>query len=271
MFRHDAAHPTHNKISTLTKSTLPVKYVSRRLEHGTRATGDGWEGRPAATLTTEQSWVSVSWMKMDCLILGAFQTNCYVLRASATATECLIIDPGLQADALIDFLDRHELKPVATVLTHGHADHMAGVTLLRSSFPDMTLHVHRLDAEMLVQPEHNLSAFAGELVTTGPADVLLEDGDIIEQAGVKLQVLHTPGHTPGGICLYAKDEGRVFTNDTLFAESIGRTDFPGGSMSQLMKSIKEKLLVLPDETEVCPGHGPTTTIGREKAHNPFLI
>ncbi len=209
-------------------------------------------------------------MKIDCLILGAFQTNCYILRDSATAADCLVIDPGLESGQLIDFLSRHKLNPVAAVLTHGHADHIAGVVLLRESFPQIKVYVHKHDGLMLIKPTHNLSAFAGAMIKVGQADLLLQDGDIIQQAGLKLQVLHTPGHTPGGICLYCQDEGIVFTDDTLFADSVGRTDFPGGSMSQLMESIKEKLLILPDETEVCPGHGPTTTIGREKAHNPFL-
>jgi len=209
-------------------------------------------------------------MKIDCLILGAFETNCYVLRDSATVVDCLIIDPGLQAEQLIDFLEGHKLNPVAAVLTHGHADHIAGVALLRENFPDIKVYVHKHDAKMLIEPTHNLSAFAGKAIKTGPADLFLQDGDIIEQASIRLQVLHTPGHTPGGICLYCEDEGAVFTDDTLFAESVGRTDFPGGSMSQLLKSIEQKLLQLPEETKVYPGHGPETTIAREKAHNSFL-
>ena len=98
----------------------------------------------------------------------------------------------------------------------------------------------------------------------------MEEGEIIEQAGIKLEILHTPGHTPGGICLYSKEEGIIFVGDTLFADSVGRTDFPGGSMPQLIKGIKEKLCVLPDNTVVYPGHGPKTTIGQEKASNPYL-
>jgi len=209
-------------------------------------------------------------MKLDRLILGAFETNCYVLRKSTTVTDCLIIDPGLQAEQLVGFLDGHKLNPVAAVLTHGHADHIAGVGLLRKNFPQIKVYVHKHDAKMLIEPAHNLSAFAGRLIKAGPADMLVQDGDTIEQAGIRLQVLHTPGHTQGGICLYCEDEGIVFTDDTLFAESIGRTDFPGGSMAQLLNSIAEKLLTLPEKTQVYPGHGPETTIAREKAHNTFL-
>lgn len=210
-------------------------------------------------------------MKIDRLILGAYQTNCYVLRNSETATDCLIIDPGLEAGDLLDFLDQHKLNPVAVALTHGHVDHMAGVATLRQGYPNIKVYIHRLDAKMLTEPRHNLSALAGVMFRTEPADVAIEDESTIEEAGIKLDVLHTPGHTPGGICLYAKDEGIVFTNDTLFADSIGRSDFPGGSMAQLVSNIKDRLFTLADDTRVYPGHGPETTIAHEKAHNPFLL
>jgi glyoxylase-like metal-dependent hydrolase (beta-lactamase superfamily II) len=222
-------------------------------------------------------------MKIDCLILGAYQTNCYVLRKNNAAKDCLIVDAGLGGRELIDFLQqpllfegasmsprKRGLNPVAVILTHGHIDHIAAVTALRKNYPQIKVYIHKLDAEMLTEPLHNLSALAGRLFRVKPADFLIEDKSIIEHAGIKLTVLHTPGHTPGGICLYSQDEGIVFTDDTLFAESVGRTDFPGGSMDELIKSINEKLLTLPDETKVYPGHGPTTTIARERAHNPFL-
>jgi len=209
-------------------------------------------------------------MKIDCLVLGAYQTNCYVLRESKAATDCLIVDAGLGGSKLIDFLQEHIFNPITVALTHGHIDHIAAVTALREHYPDIKVYIHRLDAEMLTEARHNLSILSGEPFRTKPADFLVDEKMIIEEAGIKLEVLHTPGHTLGGICLYSKDEGIVFTNDTLFAESIGRTDFPGGSMSELIKSIKEKLLILPDETKVYPGHGPITTIASEKAHNQFL-
>jgi hydroxyacylglutathione hydrolase len=210
-------------------------------------------------------------MKIDHLILGAYQTNCYVLRSGETATDCLIVDPGLEAGDLLDFLHQHELNPVAVVLTHGHIDHMAGVAALRQEYPDTKVYIHKLDAEMLIEPRHNLSALVGVMFKTEPADVLTQDKSTVEEAGIKLDVLHTPGHTPGGICLYSKDEGVVFTNDTLFADSIGRSDFPGGSVAQLLSNIKDRLFTLPDDTKVYPGHGPETTIAHEKAHNPFLL
>ena len=211
-------------------------------------------------------------MKIDSLILGAFETNCYILRESATAKNCLIVDAGLGAGELINFLKEHKLNPVAVVLTHGHIDHIAGVAALRAEFADIKVYIHKADGKMLTEEEQIRfqTTLAGVQFNGCPADLFVEDGVIIEQAGIKLQVLHTPGHTPGGICLYSKDEGIVFTDDTLFAGSIGRTDFPGGSMSKLLNSIKEKLFTLPDETKVYPGHGPITTIAQEKAHNQFF-
>jgi len=211
-------------------------------------------------------------MKIDRLILGAFETNCYILRNSETAKDCLIIDTGLEASELIDFLQEHKLNPLAVVLTHGHVDHIAGVAVLRKNYPDIKVYIHKLDAEMLREDASHVSALTGRQPSTADiigTDFVIEDASCIEQAGIKLEVLHTPGHTPGGICLYSKDEGIVFTDDTLFANGVGRTDL-GGNMEQLIKSIKEKLFTLPNETAVYPGHGPVTTIARAREHNPFL-
>ena len=209
-------------------------------------------------------------MKIDCLVLGAYETNCYILRQNESAAECLIIDTGLNARGLIDFLAQNNLKPVAVVLTHGHADHITGLIALRKQYPDTKVYIHKLDADMLADPVSNLSSLAGATLSIGPADSLLDEPDTIEEAGITLHVLHTPGHTPGGICLYSKNENLVFVGDTLFAESVGRTDMPGGSSTQLINSIKQKLLTLPDDTAVYPGHGPATTIQNEKSQNPFL-
>ena len=199
-------------------------------------------------------------MIIDHLILGAFETNCYILRSAESAVQCLVIDTGLEAGRLIEFLKRHNLNPVAVVLTHGHPDHVAGVTVLRENFPNAKVYIHKADAEMLTAAQSGIGL---------SQDSLLEGEAVIEQADIKLQVLHTPGHTPGGICLYSKDQGLVFTDDVLFADSVGRTDL-GGNMAQLINSIREKLLTLPDDTKVYPGHGPLTTIARERAYNQFL-
>ncbi len=207
-------------------------------------------------------------MKIDHLILGAYETNCYVLRSAESAKDCLIIDTGLEAGQLVKFLQQHNLNPLAVILTHGHPDHVAGVAELRQSFPEIKVYIHKLDADMLTEAK-NMGLLMGGASGTQPADLLLEAECVIEQANIKLHVLHTPGHTPGGICLYSQDKGIVFTDDTLFADSVGRTDL-GGNMAQLIKSIREKLFTLPEDTTVYPGHGPTTTIAHEKAHNQFL-
>ncbi len=209
-------------------------------------------------------------MKIDRLILGDFQTNCYVVRRDEAATECLIVDAGLDAADLLAFLDEHRLSPTAVVLTHGHIDHIGGLTALRQQYPALRVYVHALDADLMADPRANLSIFAGAPVKAEPADALLEEADTIQEAGITLKVLHTPGHTPGGICLYAESEALVFSGDTLFAEGVGRTDFPGGDATQLLESIRSRLLMLPDATAVYPGHAMRTTIAHEKAHNPFL-
>lgn len=209
-------------------------------------------------------------MKIDRLVLGDFQTNSYVVRVSETVRDCLIVDTGLDDRELVAFVTDHGLEPTAVVLTHGHADHIMGLDALRRGFPRIKVYVHQLDADLLTDPQANLSAMAGIPFTTQPADVLLDDGDLVEEAGITLRVLHTPGHTPGGVCLYWEQEGVLFAGDTLFADGVGRTDFPGGNSRQLIESIRTRLLGLPDETAVYPGHAMRTTIGREKGHNPFL-
>ena len=209
-------------------------------------------------------------MIIHTFILGAYETNCYCLRDNESAQDCLIIDAGLDADKLINSLEEKNMNPIALILTHGHIDHIAGLNAMREKFPEMKVYIHELDANMLDEPKSNLSLMAGISYVTEPADFTLEDNQVIELAGVKLQVLHTPGHTPGGISLYSKEQGVVFVGDALFADSVGRTDFPSGSMNQLVDGIKEKLLTLPEETKVYPGHGPDTTIGHEKEYNQYL-
>ena len=209
-------------------------------------------------------------MKIDRLILGDFETNCYVVRADGEATDCLVIDSGLDSTELLDFLEREQITPVALILTHGHADHIVGVPALRQRYPEIRVYIHRQDADLLGNPEANLSILSGLRFQTDPADVLLADGETVSEAGITLKVLHTPGHTPGGICLYEESQAVVFAGDTLFAGGVGRSDFPGGDDRLLIESIRRRLLTLPPETVVYPGHAMRTTIAREKTHNPFL-
>ncbi len=210
-------------------------------------------------------------MKIDTIILGDYETNCYCIRENDEQKECLIIDPGLNPESLIHFLNVNELRPVIIVLTHGHVDHIAGVESLREHWPEIKVVIHENDAEMLTNPAMNLSTMAGTMVQARPAEVRLTTADQYYQAiGIRFQLFHTPGHTPGGICLYSAKDQVVFVGDTLFAGSIGRTDFPSGNHQALVEAIKTKLLHLPVQTTVYPGHGPQTTIGQEKKSNPFL-
>jgi hydroxyacylglutathione hydrolase len=209
-------------------------------------------------------------MKVDTIVLGDFQTNSYVARTTEETADCVIVDTGLSPEPLMDFLVENELNPTAVIFTHGHADHIAGLNLLRQKWPDIKVAIHTDDAEMLTDPMKNLSIMTGKSFTSEPAQIVIKQDEAIEFAGIEFEVFHTPGHTPGGICLYCRDQSVVFAGDTLFADSIGRTDFPGGNYEQLIESIKTKLLALPDDTKVYTGHGSDTTIGYERKHNQYL-
>lgn len=209
-------------------------------------------------------------MKVNRFILGEYQNNCYVLRKDANAVECVIIDTGLDVVPLMSFLAENKLEPLAVILTHGHIDHIKGLEQLRPAYPNIEIYIHPADADMLTESEKNLSPMIGMQFETEKHDHFVNDGDVLCIADISLKVLHTPGHTAGGICLYAEKEGRLFTGDTLFADSVGRTDLPGGNTEQLIHAIKTKLLVLPDKTKVCPGHGLSTTIGTEKTYNQYI-
>jgi hydroxyacylglutathione hydrolase len=209
-------------------------------------------------------------MKITNIILGEYQTNSFCVTADDSAKDCLVVDTGLSPQPLIDHLQNGELNPAAVVYTHGHLDHTFGVKAIRENWPDIKVAIHKDDADMLTDADKNLSAMMGTPLEFSAADIILNDGDEIDFAGVKLKVIHTPGHTPGGICLYCESEKLLFAGDTLFATSVGRTDFPGGDHDLLITSIRTKLLVLPDETKVYTGHGPATTIGQEKKFNPFI-
>jgi hydroxyacylglutathione hydrolase len=212
-------------------------------------------------------------MIVDKLVLGAYENNCYVLRAHHSSSDCLVIDTGLSPEPLLEFLQKHKLTPAALIFTHAHGDHIAGARLLREHYHEMKIAVHHADVPALSSPSKNLAAMAGEDITSPPADITFEGDTDIEMAGIKLRVICTPGHSPGCICLYSESEHVLFSGDTLFAGSIGRTDFPYSLPSDqetLIYNIRASLLVLPPATKVYPGHGPTTTIRNEIKHNPHL-
>ncbi|KPJ59644.1 MAG: MBL fold metallo-hydrolase [Latescibacteria bacterium DG_63] len=200
------------------------------------------------------------------LVVGELATNCYIV-GCATTGEGMVIDPGGDAEAILYAIEDMKLDIRTILNTHGHIDHIRANTEMKEA-TGAELVIHEYDASMLVDSAANLSSFAASAVVSPPADRLLREGDRVKVGSMLFDVLHTPGHTAGGISLVW--ESIVFSGDTLFAGSIGRTDFPGGSLELLLHSIRTKLLTLPSTTTVLPGHGPNTTIGDERKWNPFL-
>ena len=206
-------------------------------------------------------------LRIETYVVGPVQTNCYFAVNDETK-EMILIDPGANADRLIQIIEEEKLNPVAILLTHGHFDHATGAEELAQEF-DIPIYIYEDDKATLEDPEMNVSYMMGrELVFH--ADKFLKDEQEIDLAGFHIRVLHTPGHTPGGCCYYFPYEDVVFTGDSLFCGSIGRTDFKGGSSSQLVRAVKDKLMKLPDRTMVYPGHNDITSIEHERMYNPYL-
>ena len=194
-----------------------------------------------------------------------FDENCYVVFDETR--EGIVIDPGGMADEILSYIREEKLSIKAVLNTHGHCDHIGADDAIRD-VTEAPLCIHKEDAPMLGDTKLNLSAFMGFRASARAAERLLSAGDEISFGQSKLKVLHTPGHSKGGVCFVGG--GVAFTGDTLFAGSIGRSDFPGGSEAELIGNIKKQLLVLPDDTKVYAGHGPSSDIGWERTHNPFL-
>lgn len=202
--------------------------------------------------------------------LGPFATNCYIVRAPE-GDACWFVDASWGAEALVERARERNLKPERLLLTHAHPDHIAGVADIKSAHPDLPVAIHSAERDWLNDPVKNMSARLGEdELRVGEADDTLEDGQTLTLGDSSWSVLHTPGHSPGGVSLYCEAIGVVIAGDTLFQGSIGRFDFPASDEHTLFASIREKLYALPDETIVLPGHGGATTIGHEKASNPFV-
>ena|SRR3989339_1071651 len=214
-------------------------------------------------------------MNVKTFVLGPIQTSCYIAY-QADNGNAIIIDAGGDPAEMIRFIKQHELTPLFLVNTHGHIDHILGNPQLKKAFPKMQICIHTADTPMLAESKFNLATELGFEFTSPEPDKLLDEDDTLLLGTSKtdaFKVLHLPGHTKGGIGLvyrHKKDPCLLFSGDALFAGSIGRTDFPGGSLSELVNNIKKKVLTLPDDTVVYPGHGPSTTVGDEKHSNPFL-
>jgi glyoxylase-like metal-dependent hydrolase (beta-lactamase superfamily II) len=207
-------------------------------------------------------------MKIEKFVLGMVGTNCYIVSDEATK-ECFIVDIATYSPEMIGHIRKMELQVKGVLLTHGHFDHIMGVQEFVDEIPT-TVYAHEEEAEYLKDPQLNFSISLGRREYTLNEVEFLQENQIFELAGFKIEIIHVPGHTSGGCAYYLPDEGVVFTGDTLFNGSVGRTDFPGGDSELLLSSIKEKLLTLPEDTKVYPGHVESTSIGKEKKVNPYF-
>ena len=206
-------------------------------------------------------------LELQKCILGPVYTNCYLLKNKETG-ELIIVDPADCPEKIEMKISRMNGKPVAILLTHGHFDHILAAQAVKEKY-NIPIYACRQEEEMLREPSINMTVHYGQGCSIVP-DVFLEDLDVIRLAGFSVQMIHTPGHTKGSCCYYIEEEDVLFSGDTLFCCSVGRSDFATSSTSALIRSIKEKLFLLPDETKVFPGHMGATTIGNEKVNNPYV-
>lgn len=206
-------------------------------------------------------------MFVKCLVVGEVQTNCYIVAADGSE-KCVIMDPGDYADYILSEVNKAGYVIEAVLLTHGHFDHILAVDAIRKK-TGCKIYAYEEERRLLKDPKLNVSVACGPGISEN-ADVYLKEGDTVDAAGLSFKVIATPGHTVGSVCYYVEDEAVIFSGDTLFEMSVGRTDLPTGSTGTLIRSIKEKLFTLPDDITVYPGHGPATSIGYEKQNNMFI-
>nr|WP_308742153.1 MBL fold metallo-hydrolase [uncultured Anaerocolumna sp.] len=206
-------------------------------------------------------------LKIETYVLGPVMTNCY-FAINEDTKETIIIDPADKAEVLIQKINKETLKPVAVLLTHGHFDHILAASEIAVNF-HIPIYASKEEKELLETPSLNLSVSLGKNISLTPT-MLLNDKDIIKLAGTEVNVIHTPGHTSGGICYLFKESKILFSGDTLFEGTVGRADLPTGNLNTLLDSVNHKLMTLPDDTTVFPGHGESTTIGHERNTNPYV-
>lgn len=207
-------------------------------------------------------------LKTKRFCLGDWATNCYLVYTDSGA--CWIVDAGFGPDYMLRYIHENKLRPEKIVLTHAHLDHVGGLEEMSQAFPEAPILIHEAERDFPADPMLNLSAALSEEVIAPDPTGTLKHGETLQLDGIDFQIRHTPGHSPGGICLYQPEHQLAIVGDTLFAGSIGRHDFPTSDGAALLRGIHEQLLTLPDETRVLPGHGPETTIGRERLTNPYL-
>ncbi len=206
-------------------------------------------------------------LSISVIQVGPIGTNCYILRDGAEGKEAVLVDPGDQPKRIMGALESLNAVPSAILLTHAHFDHVLGVNGIIEKYPDVKVYIAATERRMVEDFDLNEGFLRKGYVLT--PDIYVQEGDVLELAGHRFEVLLTPGHTAGSCCYYEKESGSLFAGDTLFLESYGRTDFPTGSYEQIMASLKRLLTTLPEETDVYPGHGPQTTIGHEKMVEGF--
>jgi hydroxyacylglutathione hydrolase len=249
----------------------PSSCASPRLpEKITMGLNDAERNVTATPLFAETS-LGIPEPKIEAIESMPFAENSYILHGAAGG-ECIVFDPGLEPELILDRLREERLVPAAILLTHGHCDHIAGIPALKQAWPNCPVVIGRNDAEMLTNPAKNLSAQYGLPYACEAADLLLDDGQTYSAAGFEFEAREISGHSKGHVVFLLKGVTPpvVFGGDVLFRGSIGRSDFPGGSFNDLALGIRKKLYMLPDDTIVYPGHGPATTIGEEKRSNPFV-
>ena len=206
------------------------------------------------------------------LVVGQLQVNCYIITPAEGAEFGAVIDPGAEAEKIITCCERLGVTPRYIINTHGHHDHIGADLGLTEKYPDAEFCIGAQEKDLLMDPQRNLSAEFGASEGPPEPDRLLDEGDTLELDDLVIEVLDTPGHTAGGISLVARqdDETVIFCGDLLFAGSVGRTDLPGGDVETLENSVQKNILSFPDDTPLYSGHGPATTVGKERQHNPFI-